>query len=85
MHFSFTGDQCFKTSGPGPHPASCQRIWWLNAGCSMRGSAAPHQPNDYWNSFDVAHVQYDMGLYYQLGIDGDAGYYMACLGTPLFI
>ena len=75
------GDHCYKTSGPGPHPSSCQRIWWLEAGCSMEGSYAPLEPSAYWNSLPVDEVQHDMSLYYQWALDGRSPYSLRCFGT----
>ena len=78
-----SGDQCFKTSGLGPHPTSCLGIWWLNGGCTMLGSLAPYLSQAVWNNWDVAQVQSEMGLYYQLAIDGEPGYFAACIGIDL--
>ena len=74
---------CDKTSGPGPHPASCLRLWWLNAGFSMRGTGTQHfvDQDHYWNwnTTTVSVVQIDMSSYYQHATDGN-GYQEDCFG-----
>ena len=78
------GDQCFKTTGPGPHPTSCLRIWWMDAGCTMDGIYAPHdqESDSYWNMLDVSHVQYDMSLYFNWAMEGRGPYPIECFGMP---
>ena len=82
LYDRITGDHCHRTSGPGPHPISCQRIWWLNAGCTMGGSRAPnHQVQiDFWNGLTVLEVQHDMSLYFEYAMLGWPEYPLKCFG-----
>ena len=72
--------QCTKTSGPGPHPNSCLRIWWLNAGCTMRGTKVHEESQiNYWNQHSIEAVQNDMSNYYRYAIDDQFQY--LCFGV----
>ena len=78
------GNQCFKTSGPGPHPTSCLIAWWLEAGCSINGEKSPTVnagQRDYWNSFNVDVVKADMSAFYRLANGGSRGYESSCFGN----
>ena len=77
----FIDDQCFKTSGPGPHPTSCLIAWWLEAGCSINGQKSPIVNNNiYWNRKKVATVKMDMSLYVQNALTSNV-YRLLCYGV----